>query len=164
MAVARFLVDERPGDAVEAKVLNTWAQRLRGLLGTGPSAEPVVLTRCSSVHTFGMAYPIDIAFVDEVGEVLDVVRALPPGRVASSCDASCVFERPASRDGWLAKGEHLWTGALWCEGEPHGEIGERDGEIVREEDLPEVWSAALRGHDRLLRVPLRLHEEGQRAL
>ena len=164
MAMARLLIDERPGDAVEVKVLNTWTQRLRGLLGTGPAAGPVALTRCASVHTFGMVYPIDLAFIDEVGEVLEVVRALPPGNVASFEGASCVLERPASSEAWLARGEHLWISALWAEGEPHGEIGARDGKIVREEDLPEVWSAALRGHDRMLRVPLRLHEKGQRAV
>ncbi|WP_322151244.1 DUF192 domain-containing protein [Paratractidigestivibacter sp.] len=162
MTMARFGVDERPGAAVEVKVLNTWAQRLRGLLGTGPEAGPVVLTRCSSVHTFGMAYDLDVAFVDASGEIVEVVRALPPGRVVSSPSASCVFERPAAGGAWLEAGEHLWTSALWGEGAPHGEIGERDGKIIRQEDLPKVWAAALRGYDRVLRVPLRLHEKEQR--
>lgn len=164
MAMARFGIDERPGAAVEARVLNSWAQRLRGLLGTGPGAEPVVLTRCSSVHTFGMTYALDVAFVGETGEVVDVVRGLSPGKVVSDARAWCVFERPAQEGDWLAAGEHLWTSAVWGEGEPHGEIGVRDGKVVREEDVPEVWSAALRGHDRLLRMPLRLHEKGQRTL
>ena len=164
MAMARFGIEERPGDAVEVKVLNSWAQRLRGLLGTGPGAEPVVLTRCTSVHTFGMAYAIDVAFVSETGEVVEVVRDFPPGKVVSDARASCVFERPAEQGDWLLAGEHLWTSAVWGEGEPHGEIGVRDGKIVREEDMPEVWSAALRGHDRLLRMPLRLHEKGQRTV
>lgn len=164
MTMARFLVDERPGDAVEARVLNTWAQRLRGLLGTDAATEPVVLTRCSSVHTFGMSYPIDLAFVDERGEVLEVVRALAPGNVTSVEGASCVFERPACGSPWFRAGDHLWTSALWGDGEPHGRVGEHDGKIVRKEDMPEMWSAALQGHERLLRVPLRLQEKGQRAL
>jgi len=40
-------------------------ERLRGLLGTGPDAHQVALLDCRSVHTFGMRYRLDIAFVDE---------------------------------------------------------------------------------------------------
>ncbi len=40
----------------------------------------LVLEPCSSVHTFGMRFPIDIVFVDREGHVIGLVSALPPWR------------------------------------------------------------------------------------
>ena len=66
----RLVSDERPGVMHELRLLSTWGERLRGLLGTGPDAEPAMLVRCGSVHTFGMTYALDVALVGELGEVL----------------------------------------------------------------------------------------------
>ena len=108
MALARLRSDERPGTTYEFSVLSSWLERLRGLLGTGGDARPVLLVRCGSVHTFGMRYPIDLAFVGERGEVLRVLRDVGPGRVCSGAGAECVAERPAREGEWLVEGEHLW--------------------------------------------------------
>lgn len=108
MMVARLRSDERPGLTHELVVLGGWVERLRGLLGTGPDASPVLLARCGSIHTFGMRYAIDVAFLGERGEVLDVVRAVEPGRFCSCLGAECVVERPSSGEAWLEVGEHLW--------------------------------------------------------
>lgn len=89
------------------RVLSTFSQRLRGLLGTGVDADPVVLVGCSSVHTFGMAYPIDVAFLSPRGEVLKVVRELVPGRLASCHGALYVFERPSAEGLWVRSGDRL---------------------------------------------------------
>lgn len=112
MAYARLVSDERPDRALELRVLVTWAERLRGLLGTSPGAGPVMLARCSSVHTFGMRYPLDVAMVGELGEVLLVRRALPPREFLSHPDARCAIERPAAPGEWLEEGEHLWVAAV----------------------------------------------------
>lgn len=90
-----------------ATVLRTWRERLRGLLGTRADAGAVLIARCRSIHTFGMRYAIDVAFVREDGAVVGVRRALPAGRLASSRRASCVLERPASDGQWPAVGERL---------------------------------------------------------
>lgn len=116
MAWARLEADERPGEVLEVRVLNTRAQKLRGLLGTGPEAPPVMLTRCSSVHTFGMPYALDLAFVGERGEVLEVCLAVGGGNVESREGASCVIERPAAPGDWLREGDHLWAQAVSADG------------------------------------------------
>lgn len=89
------------------RVLSGALERLRGLLLTGPSAEPVVLLRCRSIHTLGMAYPIDVAFVSEAGWVVAARRVVPPGRLVAHREAFCVFERPSSQGPWFAVGERL---------------------------------------------------------
>ena len=65
MPAARLCCDESPDVLLEVAVLSTWRERLRGLLGTGPDAGPVMLALCSSVHTFGMRYSLDVAFVGD---------------------------------------------------------------------------------------------------
>ena len=112
MAIARLKADEAPDAVFEFTVLSSWLGRLRGLLATGPDADPVALTRCSSIHTFGMAYPIDVAFIGERGEVLSVHRSVAPGRCLSEGQAACVLERPESGEGWVKPGQHLWISAI----------------------------------------------------
>ena len=116
MPAARLCCDERPGERFELRVLSTWRERLRGLLGTAPDAGPVLLALCSSVHTFGMRYPLDVAFVGERGEVLLVCRGVPPGQVRAHPGARCVIERPAREGEWLEEGEHLWAASISADG------------------------------------------------
>lgn len=108
----RLVSDEHPQTRLELRLLSTWGERLRGLLGTEEDAQAVMLARCASVHTFGMAYDLDIALVGELGEVLLVRRAVPARTFVSHPDACCVIERPAQTGAWLEEGEHLWISAL----------------------------------------------------
>lgn len=87
------------------RTLRGWAERLRGLLGTDELATPVALVDCSSIHTFGMRYPIDVALVRSDGRVLRSWRGLPPGRVLSSRGAWLALERPARAGAWVRAGE-----------------------------------------------------------
>ena len=116
------------------KVLTTWVERLVGLLGTSPSAAPVVLMRCGSIHTYGMAYPIDVTLVGRHGEVLVSIRGLPPGRVLSHAEAFCAFERPASPCPWPLAGETLRVPSLLFEPErsaqPCAALPEPGGEVA----------------------------------
>jgi hypothetical protein len=106
MSVSRLLI-KRSGvrTPLEFRALTRMRERLVGLLGSGPDARPVALVRCSSVHTWGMRYRIDVAFLSREGEVLRVVRALPPGRVLSCHGSWLVLERPHGRGAWLRQGE-----------------------------------------------------------
>jgi uncharacterized membrane protein (UPF0127 family) len=60
---------------------NPWT-RLRGLLGRKPlepaAAEGLLLEPCSRVHTFGMAYPLDVIFLDCNNRVLDICENVTP--------------------------------------------------------------------------------------
>ncbi|KAA0911679.1 DUF192 domain-containing protein [Pusillimonas sp. ANT_WB101] len=71
--------------------------RLFGLLGR-PRLDAhtgLYLPGCRSIHTFGMAYTIDVLFVDRYGHVLRRIDALPPWRVAICVRANGVVELPA---------------------------------------------------------------------
>ena len=76
---------------------NPWL-RLKGLLvtkslsqGEGLSIEP-----CQSVHTFFMAYPIDILFLDKELRVVYLRNAMPPNRISRHVfKARSVIELPA---------------------------------------------------------------------
>ena len=56
---------------------------MRGLHGrdTLTPGEALLIPRCRSVHTFGMRFPIAVAFLDARYRVIEVLR-MPPGRLA----------------------------------------------------------------------------------
>ncbi len=86
------------------RVLASVRERLRGLLGSECDAEPVVLMRCSSIHTWGMRYAIDVALIARNGRVLKAIRAVPPKRLVSAVGAYYALERPASEEAWPTAG------------------------------------------------------------
>lgn len=96
-----------PGERLLFSALDSPLAKMRGLLGTMPDACPVALVRCSSVHTFGMRYRIDVAFVAANGVVLEVWRSVPPGRLLSNHRARVTLERPHRGGEWLAGGEQV---------------------------------------------------------
>lgn len=79
----------------------SFAARARGLLGTNANWDDagrvLVLAPCKSVHTLGMRYALDIAFVNRHGTVLRSERNVKPGRLLSCRKASFVLERPYNR-------------------------------------------------------------------
>jgi uncharacterized membrane protein (UPF0127 family) len=75
----------------------TVASRLFGLafLRELPSGHALLITDCRSVHTFGMRFPIDVAFVDDRGAPIRIARAVPPRRVLVERRAFAVIEARA---------------------------------------------------------------------
>lgn len=74
-----------------------WA-RGRGLLGHAPLAvgEGMLITSCQSIHTFFMAFPIDVAFVNSAWQVVHVIYAMPAWRASGHYfKARAVLELPA---------------------------------------------------------------------
>lgn len=112
MGYVRLESEERAGCSLELRVLSGWRERLRGLIGAGEDAPPVLIARCGSIHTFGMGRPIDVALVGERGEVLRARRGLPPREFFSHPEARCALERPARDDAWPEEGEHLWVSSV----------------------------------------------------
>lgn len=84
-----------------------WWPRLRGLLGRGPLAEGggLVIEPCKAVHMYGMKYSLDIAFVDDRGEVLAIYPELAPG-------ARTAWHGPARRAVELPAGKLSQTGTV----------------------------------------------------
>ncbi|MGW7526577.1 DUF192 domain-containing protein [Streptomyces sp. NPDC054783] len=62
------------------EIAASYRARTKGLLGRDAVAGAMLLTPASSVHTFGMRIPIDVAYLDRRLTVL-AVRTMPPGRL-----------------------------------------------------------------------------------
>lgn len=88
----------------EVKLARTLFQRLSGLLFKDPG-KPLLLVRCSDIHTFGMRYSIDVAFFDREGRCVASERSLKPFRRRRYPDAVSVLERRAASDPWPRKGD-----------------------------------------------------------
>jgi len=83
-------------DRVIQKVSKTsnLLERMRGLLASPPlkTNEGLLIVPCSSVHTIGMNYAIDLVFLDKQWTIVKTVRALKPWRMSASNAASMVLE------------------------------------------------------------------------
>ncbi|MDX3072066.1 DUF192 domain-containing protein [Streptomyces sp. MI02-7b] len=69
-----------PGGAVPLEVAASYRARTRGLLGRDGVAGALLLTPAASVHTLGMRFAIDVAYLDRRLRVL-AVRTMAPGRI-----------------------------------------------------------------------------------
>jgi uncharacterized protein len=79
-------------------VARSWRARLLGLawLDAPPSDCGLLIPGCSSVHTFGMRFGLDVAFLDRDGLVLRREASVPPRRLLWCRGAAAVVERPAA--------------------------------------------------------------------
>jgi uncharacterized membrane protein (UPF0127 family) len=73
---------------------DTVLTRARGLLGRPQlqTCEGLVIAPCSSIHTFGMQYDLDIVFLDSADKVVKVVCHLGKCRIAMSIRAKRTLE------------------------------------------------------------------------
>ena len=62
---------------------NPWL-RLKGLLGTKtlPDGQGLLIEPCQSIHTFFMAYPIDVLFLDKRFRIVHLYKAMRPNRAS----------------------------------------------------------------------------------
>lgn len=94
-----YLSNEK-NERVVAKVSKTshFFERMVGLLGTAKlnDNEGLLISPCSSVHTFGMRYAIDVIFIDKHWTVVKTVKSLKPWRLSASNKANMVLEIAAN--------------------------------------------------------------------
>jgi uncharacterized protein len=93
-------VDRTTGAVLAARTVRAdrFLPRLIGLLGRAGLAqgEGLLLEPCSSIHTLGMRFPIDVLFLDAEGAVLRALRDVAPWRVPAPVrGARMVLELPA---------------------------------------------------------------------
>lgn len=86
-----------PVAALEVPVADRFGARLLGLahLDRADAGPGLLLPRCSSVHTFGMRFALDIYFLGPDESVLKVCPAVPPRRLVACRGAAAVLEIPA---------------------------------------------------------------------
>jgi uncharacterized membrane protein (UPF0127 family) len=65
------------------------------LLDRADAGPGLLLPRCSSVHTFGMKFALDVYFLADDDTVLAARRAVPPRRFVACRGAAAVLETPA---------------------------------------------------------------------
>lgn len=100
-------LDRLPRRAVlgrEVPVAVGFRARLLGLafLGREQAGAGLLIPRCSSVHTFGMRFALDLVFLDELGVPLATRRNVPPRRLARHRRAAAVLEVPSRQGGEFA--------------------------------------------------------------
>jgi uncharacterized protein len=91
----------RPLFGFEFPVAIGFRSRMLGLAGLerAEAGEGLLIPGCSSVHTFGMRFPLDLVFLGSDGLPLAVRLAVPPRRLAWRRGASAVLELPAREGG-----------------------------------------------------------------
>ncbi|MFE5485959.1 DUF192 domain-containing protein [Streptomyces sp. NPDC056527] len=67
-------------DSLPLEIAASYRARRRGLLGRDGIGGALLITPTNSVHTFGMRFAIDVAYLDRSFTVLDVVT-MRPGRL-----------------------------------------------------------------------------------
>ena len=73
------------------------ASRRTGLLAhqAMPAGAAMIIAPCNAVHTIGMKFPIDIAFVAKDGRIIKIRHDVPARRMAASLRAFAVIELAA---------------------------------------------------------------------
>lgn len=92
--------DSNVSVAPSVTVADSFLSRLRGLLAHPPmrDGQGLLLLDCGSVHTIGMGYAIDVAFLDAEGTVVRSYEELEPWRLGLGGDGAVhALELPAGR-------------------------------------------------------------------
>ncbi|MGI6327390.1 MAG: DUF192 domain-containing protein [Dethiobacteria bacterium] len=82
----------------EAEIADSFFLRLKGLLGRRElmPRKGLIIKPCRSVHTLGMLFPIDLAFIAGDQRICYLIEAMKPNRVSPVVkEACCVIEAPA---------------------------------------------------------------------
>jgi uncharacterized protein len=93
MVVARIRLERGPVVCERGELATTLWKRTKGLLGrTGLADDEGLWIPTSSIHMFGMRFPIDVVYADREGKVLKLVRAIRPWRMSWCMGAKVALE------------------------------------------------------------------------
>ena len=98
------------GDVESLELATTARERMRGMLFRSPDEVTRILVPCHDIHTFGMRYPLDVAFISRDGEVLKVHRNVSTMQRIRHKGASLVAERFSRSGDWLMEGDVIRIG------------------------------------------------------
>ena len=98
--------------AQPVKRADTFWLRLKGLLGKKAlkPGEGLLLIPCSQIHTWFMAFPIDVLYLDQDGWILKLESELKPGKVGpmvKTCRQVLELSAGAIAAHGLAEGQQL---------------------------------------------------------
>jgi uncharacterized protein len=73
--------------ASEVERADNWRARMKGLLGRSAQSlsngQGLWIEPCQGIHTIGMSFPIDVAYLDANGRVIRLYFSLRPFRLAA---------------------------------------------------------------------------------
>jgi uncharacterized protein len=83
---------------IEVPVAQGLRARLLGLalLPRERAGPGLLIPRCSSIHTFGMRFALDLVFLDDEGRALRELPGVLPRRIARFRGAAAVLETPSA--------------------------------------------------------------------
>lgn len=92
--MARYQQCQTPRGTLRVRVADRFWTRALGLLVGKPLelTEGLLIAPCSSIHTIGMRYAIDVVFVDDSGRVVRVCPDVRVGRMRFARGARGVLE------------------------------------------------------------------------
>jgi uncharacterized membrane protein (UPF0127 family) len=92
--MARVIDCPTPSGALRVRIADSFVSRALGLLVGAPlgQAEALLIAPCSSIHTIGMRYPIDVVFVDRNARIVRLFPAVRAGRIRLAQRARAVIE------------------------------------------------------------------------
>ncbi len=85
-----------------------YLDRMKGFLVKRPKGCVLLIAPCRSIHTFGMRFSLDVAFLSSAGTVLFAEEGVRPGRMLRCRGACAVLERASDESGkgnWYREGE-----------------------------------------------------------
>jgi len=91
-------------------IADTFMRRLAGLLGSDEPdvAKIVYFLPSQSIHSFGMKYALDVAFLDHENRVIKIFRYFPPNRTTGSVSkAHAAIEGPSGVFDGITEGDRL---------------------------------------------------------
>jgi len=91
-------LERRKIGGIDYPAATTLAARLLGLalLERSEAGPGLLIPRCSSVHSFGMRFALDVVFLDAKGVEIARRTALPARRFATDRRAVAVLELPSA--------------------------------------------------------------------
>lgn len=91
-----FSITSKQGEVLfeRAKVAASFKDRLKGLIGKKSIAsdEALFFNKCSSVHMFGMRFPIDVIYLNHQLEIIKIENMLSPWSFSSFSKATSLVE------------------------------------------------------------------------
>jgi uncharacterized protein len=118
-----WIIQTEDGLVISSKaiVARSMFQKVKGLLGKKKMhpQEAMIFYQASSIHTFGMKFPIDVVFVKKTGEIRRVCGCVKPKKMLF-CSSYATIELPENR----AKVCHLEKGRFisWFRDEESGQV------------------------------------------
>ncbi len=90
----------------------TFFTRLKGLMfhKSLKAGEGLLLRPCNMIHTFGMRFPLDVVFLSEEYEVLEIIENIKPNKMAPMIkEAVITLELPVGtvKNASIHKGDQL---------------------------------------------------------